>query len=102
VVKKTVPLTAGPNGRQIGEAVVDFDHPDQPMTMRLYDKKDAQVMADLILGGIVSEMSIAPRPESMELTPMLPPEMRDTLGPQVPQRIQWDRLEYEGRFLHEQ
>lgn len=96
-MKKIVPLTAGPGGKKIGEAEVDFDNPTAPMTMRLYDQKDAQIMADMISGGVVSEMSIAPQPGSMEITPLLPPEMRDTLGSEVPQ-FKWNRQEYEGRF----
>lgn len=97
-MKKVVPLTAGPGGKQIGEAEVDFDNPTAPMTMRLYDRKDAQMMADMIFGGVISEMSIDPQPESCGITPLLPPEMRDTLGPEVPQF----RRKYEGRFANDQ
>lgn len=78
-MKQIVPLTFGPGGERIGEAEVDFDNPTAPMLMRFDNHRDAEIMCDLVMGKIVDSLSIEPNRDSLGVTPVLPPEMRDTL-----------------------
>lgn len=81
-MKKTVPLTLGPGGQQIGEALVDLDDPYGVVTMRFSDARAAEALADALLNKSVDGFSYGIKPDAVSMSPIekLPEEIpRDTL-----------------------